>query len=112
MHFSSFELDFSTSQVRLFFFFLFEKSYFPSFCLMVDYYEVRHLAPSISFFFSRLGASLSSSGGHFPQIRGFALGDSSLGLVLAYLYPLSFQSLNWFKVVQRASIEEGMEFEV
>ena len=55
---------------------------------MVDYSEVRHLSPSVSFFFARLGASLSYFGGRCPQIEGFALGDSNLGLFLVDLYPL------------------------
>lgn len=95
-----------------FFFYLFEKSYFPSFCLMVDYSEIRHLSPSISFFFACLGASLSSSSGHCPQIGGLALGDSSLGLVLVDLYPLLHQSLNWFRAMQGVSTKERMGSEV
>lgn len=86
--FSSFKLDFPTSQVQIFPFFLFEKHYFPSFCLMVVYSEVRHISPSVSFFFASLGASLISSSGHCPQIEVSTLRDGSLGLVLADLYPL------------------------
>ena len=55
---------------------------------MVDYSEVRHLSLSILFFFAHLRASLSSSGGRCPQIEGFALGDSNLGLFLVDLYAL------------------------
>ena len=36
---------------------------------MVDYSEVRHLSPFVSFVFAHLGAFLKSSSGHRPQVR-------------------------------------------
>ena len=42
------------------------------YALMVDYSKIRHLFPSISFFFSCLGAFLESSSGHHPRVRLFA----------------------------------------
>ena len=79
---------------------------------MVDYFEVRHLSPSVSLFFACLEAFINSFGGRRPTIEGFALGDSSLDLVLANLYPLLRQSLNWFKAVQRVLAKERMGSEV
>lgn len=79
---------------------------------MVDYSEIRHLSPSISFFFTRLGASLSSSGNYCPWVGDFALGDSSLGLVLGDLYPLLRQSLDWFRTVWENLMEERMGSEI
>ena len=49
---------------------------------MVDHSEIRNLSPFVSFLFAHLGASLSSSSDHRPWVRDFALGDSSLGLVV------------------------------
>ena len=49
---------------------------------MVDHSEIRNLSPFVSFLSARLRASLSSSSDHRPQVRDFALGDSSLGLVV------------------------------
>ena len=40
------------------------------------------------------------------------MGDSSLGLVLAVLYPLLHQSLNWLKAVQVVLVGERMGSEV
>ena len=65
-------------------------------CLMVDYSNIRCTSPSIAFFFARLGASLGSFNSYYPRVGDFALGDSSLGLVLGSLYPLLHQSLHWF----------------
>ena len=73
---------------------------------MVDYYDIRHFSPSVSFSFARLGAFLSSSSGGCPQIEGFTLKNSNLGLILADLYPLLHQSLNWFQSLQGMSVEE------
>ena len=64
---------------------------------MVENSEVRQRCPSVSFFFTRLGAYLGSFSSHCPPIEGFVSRDSSLGLVLVDLYPLLHQSLNWFK---------------
>jgi len=63
--------------------------------LMCDYFEIRFLCPSISFFFARLKAFLESSGG-CPHFGFFAFGDSALELVLVDLHPLLRQSLDWF----------------
>jgi len=56
------------------------------YALMVDYSKIRHLFPSIPFFFSCLGAFLESSSGHHPRVRLFASQDSALRLVLIELY--------------------------
>ena len=39
--------------------------------LMVDFAFIRQEAPSISFFFTRLGVFLEFSGGHRPQVGFF-----------------------------------------
>ena len=79
---------------------------------MFDYSEVRCLSPSISFIFSRLGASFESSGGGCPQVELFISKSSTLGLVLADLYPLLRQSLDWFQSLQEMSVELGVGSEV
>ena len=56
------------------------------YALMVDYSKIRHIFPSVSFFFSCLGAFLESSSGHHPRVRLFASQDSALRLVLIELY--------------------------
>lgn len=85
---SSFELKFSLA-FRLKYAFVFLYLNFTLFhVLMVDYSEVRHLFPSVSFFFARLRAFLESSGGHYPQVDLFASRDSALRSVLTDLYPL------------------------
>ena len=74
---------------------------------MVDYSEIMHISPSIAFLFAHLDALLDSSSGPlgvlphcssnpYPQIGGFAIGDSGLGLALGDLYHLLHQSLVWF----------------
>ena len=79
---------------------------------MVDYSEVRHLSPSILFFFAHLGAFLRSFGGCCPLTEGFILRDSNLGLVLADLYPLLHQSLNRFQSLREMSVEERIRSKV
>ena len=64
---------------------------------MVGSSEVRILCPSVSFFFTRLGASLGVSLTFFPLVEGFVFGGSSLSVVLASLFPLLHQSVDWFK---------------
>lgn len=64
---------------------------------MVDPFEISCLSPSISFFFTHLRVFLGYSSGHCPPIEGFVYGDSNLGVVLADLYPLLHQYLNWFR---------------
>ena len=73
---------------------------------MVDYSEIRHLYPSVSFFFARLGAFLESSGGCRPQVGLFASRDSALRVILTDLCPLLHLSLNWFQSLQEMSVEE------
>ena len=75
---------------------------------MVNYSEITHLFPSISFFFARLGASFGFSGDHCPRVGDFIVMDSSLGLVLGDLYPLLRQSLDWFRTVLETLREERM----
>lgn len=57
-----------------------------------------------SFLFARLGAFLRSTNG-CPKVRSFTPRDSALGLVLADLFPLMRQSLNWFRYIQEMFVE-------
>lgn len=86
-------------------FFPFWEHLFPPFCLMVDYYEIRHLSPSVWFFFARLGASFGSSSNHCPWVRDFAVGGGNL-------YPLLCQSLDWFRIVRETLRKERMGSEI
>ena len=62
--------------------------------LMVDFAFIRQEAPSISFFFSRLGVFLEFSGGHHPQVGFFLPWDcEAFRPVLTTLYPLLRHSL-------------------
>ena len=61
-------------------------TYFFVYALMVDYSKITYIFPSVSFFFSRLGAFLEPSSGHCPRVRLFASQDSALRLVLIELY--------------------------
>ena len=79
---------------------------------MVDHSEIRNLSPFVSFLFAHLGASLSYSSDHCPQVGDFALRDSSLGLVMGDLYPLLHQSLDWFKAMRGVFVEERMGFKI
>ena len=64
---------------------------------MVGSSEVRILCPSVSFLFARLGASLEVSRTFRPLVEGFVFGGSSLSVVLADLFPLLCQSIDWFE---------------
>ena len=64
---------------------------------MVSSSEVRILCPSISFLFARLGASLEVSHTFLPLVEGFVFEGSSLSVVLADLFPLLRQSVDWFE---------------
>ena len=79
---------------------------------MVDYSDIRHTSPSVTFFFTCLGAFIGFSSEHCPQIGDFALGDSSLSLVLGDLYLLLCQSLGWFELVRGVLRRENMSSEV
>ena len=81
------------------FFFLLELHYLLSLSLMVGYYDIRCISPSVAFFFARLGVFLGSSSDHYPRVGDFFLSDSGLGLVLGNLCPLLCQSLYWFGCV-------------
>ena len=59
--------------------------------------EVRTLCPSVSFLFTHLGASLRISSTFYPLVKGFVFGENSLNLVLANLFPLPRQSVDWFE---------------
>lgn len=74
---------------------------------MVDYSDIRHTSPSITFFFAHLGAFLGSLSGLCPRVRGFVLGDIGLELALVSLYPLLHQSLDWFRSVREVLRREG-----
>ena len=64
---------------------------------MVDSSEVRIHCPSISFLFACLGASLGVSRSFCPLVEDFVFGGSSLSVVLADLFPLLRQSVDWFE---------------
>ena len=78
----------------------------------MDYSNIRRISPSVAFFFTRLGVFIGCSSGYYPQIGDFALGDSSLSLVLGDLYPLLCRSLSWFESVQGVLRRESMSSEV
>ena len=90
---------------------------------MVDYSEIRHTSPSITFLFTRLAALIDSSSDPlcallycfsdpYPYIGNFFVGDSGLGLVLGDLHPLLCKSLAWFKSLHRDLRKEIMGSEV
>ena len=88
---SSLSLSFTIAAFRiLFLFFHFWGS-------MVGRSEVRTLCPSISFLFTRLRAFLGISRTFCHLVEGFVFGGSSLSVVLANLFPLLRQSVDWFK---------------
>ena len=61
---------------------------------MVDFDFIRKEAPSISFFFARLGVFLESSGGRHPQVGLFVPQNyGAFRPVLIGLYPLLRRSL-------------------
>lgn len=66
---------------------------------MMDYSDIKHISSSVAFFLAHLGVFIGFSSGHCPRVGDFALGDSSLGLILGSLYPLLRQSLDWFGFV-------------
>ena len=79
------------------------------FCVsMVSSSEVRIVCPSILFLFSCLGAYLGVSHSFSPLIEGFAFEGNSLSVVLADLFPLPRQSIDWFEglVVERRAMSE------
>ena len=78
----------------------------------MDYIDIRRTSPSIAFFFASLGVLIGCSSRHYPQIGDFALGDSSLSLVLGDLYPLLCQSLGWFDSMRGVVKREKMSSEV
>ena len=62
--------------------------------LMVDFDFIRKEAPSVSFFFARLGVFLESSGGRHPQVGLFVPQNcGAFRPVLIGLYPLLRRSL-------------------
>ena len=79
---------------------------------MVDYSDIRRTSPLVAFFFACLGVFIGFSIGHRPRVGDFALGDSSLSLVLGDLYPLLCQFLDWFGSVRGVLRRENMGSEV
>ena len=79
---------------------------------MVEFFEVRNLYPSVSFFFARLGAFLKASSSHCPHVGLFVSRDSAFRPILTSLYPLLHQSLNWYRLLCAMSMEEGSRFVV
>ena len=64
---------------------------------MLSSSEVRALCSSVSFLFARLGAFLGISRNFCPLVEDFVGGENSLNLVLADLFLLLRQSVDWFK---------------
>ena len=92
------------SDFSLFLFFLCAFGFFrilPLFCRflssMLSSSEVRALCSSVSFLFARLGAFLGISRNFCPLVEDFVGGGNSLNLVLADLFLLLRQSVDWFK---------------
>ena len=79
---------------------------------MVDFSTVRTLFPSVSFFFTHLGAFLESSNGHRPHVGLFISRDSAFRPILNDLYPLLHRSLNWYHLLCEMSMEERKGFVV
>ena len=52
---------------------------------MVDFFEIKFLSPSVSFFFARLGDFLESSSGHHPTMGLFVPKDYAFRPVLTGL---------------------------
>lgn len=75
---------------------------------MVDHSDIRRTSPSVAFFFAHLDAFIGFSSGHHPQVGDFALGDSSISLVLGDLYPLLCQSMDWFELVRGVLRRDNM----
>ena len=75
---------------------------------MVSSSEVKIACPLISFLFACLGASLGVSRTSFPLVENFIFKGSSLSIVLADLFPLLYQSINWFGglMSERGAISE------
>lgn len=55
---------------------------------MVDYFEIRHIYPFVSFFSACLRAFLESLSGHLPHIGLFVYKDSAFRPILTDLYLL------------------------
>ena len=55
------------------------------------------MCPSVSFLFTRLGASLDTSRAFLPFVGNFVFEDSGLGVTLGELFPVLSQSINWFE---------------
>ncbi|KAL4621499.1 hypothetical protein ACB092_06G232600 [Castanea dentata] len=68
---------------------------------MIGSSEVWTICPLISFLFARLGGFL----GVFPNLEDFVFEGNSLGVVVANLFPLLCQSVNWFKNLLREWVE-------
>ena len=64
---------------------------------MVSIFEVRIASPSISFLFARFWDSLGVSRTFSPLVESFVFEGSSLSVVLANLFPLLRQSVDWFE---------------
>ena len=63
---------------------------------MVSSSEVKIACPLISFLFACLRASLGVSRTSFPLVENFIFEGSSLSIVFANLFPLLYQSIDWF----------------
>ena len=72
---------------------------------MVSGFEVRAACPSVSFFFTRLGAALGVSGDFLPLVGDFIFVGCGLSLVIGELSPILGQSLAWFEGETRRMAE-------
>ena len=72
---------------------------------MVSGSEVRAACPSVSFFFTRLGAALGVSGDFLPLVADFIFVGCGLSLVIGELSPILGQSLAWFEGETRRMAE-------
>ena len=72
---------------------------------MVSGSEVRAACPSVSFFFTRLGAAITVSGDFLPLVGDFIFVGCGLSLVIRELSPILGQSLTWFEGETRRMAE-------
>ena len=72
---------------------------------MVSGSEVRADCPSVSFFFTRLGATLGVFSDFLPLVGDFIFAGCGLSLVIGELSPILGQSLAWFEGETRRMAE-------
>ena len=72
---------------------------------MVSGSDVRVICPSVSFFFTRLGAALGVSGDFLPLVGDFVFAGCGLSVVIGELPPILGQTLAWFEGETRRMAE-------